>query len=91
MLDGLEVMLLSKVCWEALCLPSVVLIGVGSSGAPGGPRLSSDSSVGPVASFGASCGAAEGSDWLLGRLLHPSEDAWELLCGEANSSPLQRR
>lgn len=83
----------SEVCWGTLGLASV-LFGVGSSGASDGPRLSLDCSAGLGGSLGVSCCAAntsccEGSDWLLGRLLHPSEDAWELLCGEANSSPLQ--
>lgn len=85
--------MVSEVCWGTLGLASV-LFGVGSSGASDGRRLSSDCSAGPGRSLGVSCGAAntsccKGSDWLLGRLLHPSEDAWELLCGEANSSPLQ--
>lgn len=86
--------MLSKVCWETFCLASV-LFGVGGSGASGGPRLSADCSPVPGGSLWVSSGAADtscrkGSDWLLARLLHPSEDAWELLCGEANSSPLQR-
>lgn len=87
LLGGLEVMVLSKVGWDAACRRASLLFMVGGSG---GPRLSSGCSARAEGSVGVSF-CSEGSGWLLGRLLHPSDRDWELFCDEENSSPLQRR
>lgn len=83
LLDGTETLVLAS-----------FLFGVTGSGAPAAP--------GPSSTFGTSSGrcrcccsdnasCCRASNWLLGRLQHPSEDAWELCSGEeANDSSLQR-
>lgn len=82
LLVGLEVLDWSSVCWETFCLESALTGAV--SGGLGGSRASSDCSAGPGGSFWISGGTAntswcKTSGWLLGRLLHPREEAWGLL------------
>lgn len=101
LLGGLRVMVCSKlVCWEtAFCLETA-LFGVDGSGASGSCLSSAtapDSEAEADGSFAVSKGVANtswcaqeaGSDWLLGRLWHPSDDVGEHLCGVTKSSPLQ--
>lgn len=83
-LDGLDA---APLCGAALSRASA-LLGAGGSGG-GACACSVGLVVGGALRVSrgdaSSCG---GSDWLLERLLHPSEDAGELLCGGANSCPL---